>query len=79
MRRKKYDINMPIGKLTRADDRLPPPEELMLPERTVKVTLRLSEDSIKFFKGYAHKYHTKYQKVIRRLLDTYAQRFAMPH
>lgn len=67
---------MPIGKITRVKDFLPPPEELMAYERTVKVTLRLSENSIKFFKQYAQKYHTKYQKVIRRLIDTYAKRFA---
>lgn len=67
---------MPIGKLTRVDDMLPPPEKLMATERTVKVTLRLSESSIKFFKEYAGKYHTKYQRVIRRLIDTYANRFA---
>lgn len=68
---------MPIGKLERVRDMLPPPEELMVDERTVKVTLRLSENSIKFFKRYANKYHTKYQKVIRRLVDTYVERFAM--
>lgn len=76
MKKKMIDPNMPVGKLTRVKDFLPPPEELMIPERTVKVTLRLSEASIHFFKDYAHKYHTKYQKVIRQLVDTYAKRFA---
>lgn len=76
MKKNKFDLDMPIGKITRVKDFLPPPEELMIPERTVKVTLRLSEDSIKFFKHYAQKYHTKYQKVIRKLIDTYADHFA---
>ena len=76
MKKNKFDLNMPIGKLTRVEDTLPSPEELMAPERTIKVTLRLSEASIRFFKDYANKYHTKYQKVIRRLVDTYAKRFA---
>jgi uncharacterized protein (DUF4415 family) len=71
----KKDKLMPIGKLTRVKDTLPPPEALIIPERTVKVTLRLSEDSIKFFKHYANKYHTKYQAMIRRVVDAYAQRF----
>jgi predicted DNA binding CopG/RHH family protein len=57
---------------------LPPPEELMAHDKTVKVTLRLSESSIRFFKQYAQKYHTKYQKVIRKLVDVYADQFAMP-
>lgn len=67
---------MPIGKITRVKDFLPSPEELMIPEKTVKVTLRLSEDSVKFFKHYAQKYHTKYQRVIRKLIDTYADHYA---
>jgi len=79
MKKNKFDLDMPSGKLIRVKDFLPPPEELMVSERTVKVTLRLSEDSIKFFKEYARKYHTKYQKAIRRLVDIYANRFAMPH
>ena len=67
---------MPVGALARVQDMLPPPEELMGSDKTVKVTLRLSESSLKFFKQYAAKYHTKYQKVIRRLIDAYAERFA---
>jgi len=72
-------IDMPVGKLTRVKDTLPSPEELMVGDKTVKVTLRLSESSLKFFKQYAQKYHTKYQKVIRKLIDVYAERFALPH
>ena len=68
---------MPVGSLTRIKDTLPPPSELMAHEKTVKVTLRLSESSLRFFKQYARKYHTKYQKVIRRLIDVYAERFAV--
>ena len=76
MKRTDRDTDMPAGKLARVKDMLPPPAELMASEKTVKVTLRLSESSIKFFKQYAQKYHTKYQKVIRRLVDVYAERFA---
>ena len=76
MKKKVIDPNMPAGKLTRVKDFLPPTSELMIPQRTVKVTLRLSEDSIRFFKHYAQKYHTKYQKVIRKLIDTYADHYA---
>lgn len=69
---------MPLGKLKEVNDFLPTPEELMADEKMVKVTLRLSESSLKFFKQYADKYHTKYQKVIRKLVDTYAVRYAVP-
>jgi len=78
MKNNKRDFDMPVGKLKRVRDMMPPPEVLMASERTIKVTLRLSESSIKFFKEYAGRYHTKYQKVIRRLVDTYARRFASP-
>ena len=77
--RKSKTIDMPVGKLTRVKDVLPSPEELMVSEKTIKVTLRLSENSLRFFKQYAQKYHTKYQKVIRKLIDVYAERFALPH
>ena len=77
MKRKIPDINMPIGKLKEAKDVLPAPEELASSERTVKVTLRLSADSIKFFKCFAQKHHTKYQKLIRRLVDAYTEKFVM--
>jgi len=70
--KKKTDINKPIGKMTRIDDFLPTPEELAIPEKRVKVTISLSESSVNFFKREAKKYHTKYQKMIRNLLDKYA-------
>ena len=73
---KKIDKDMPIGNLSKANDFLPSPEELIFPERTVKVTLRLSESSIRFFKQQAKKHHTKYQKIVRLLLDKYADRYS---
>ena len=77
MKKRQIDPNMPIGKLRRVPDFLPPPEELMMPEPTVKITLRLSEDSIKTLKQYAHKYHTKYQRIIRNIVDAYARRYTI--
>jgi len=56
------------------DDFLPPPEKLILKEDTVKVTISLSRKSVDFFKGYAKKHKTPYQKMIRRLLDEYVSR-----
>jgi hypothetical protein len=76
MKRKKINIDKPIGKMVRVKDFLPPPEELILPEKPVKVTINLSESSVEFFKGLAKKHHTKYQKLIRSLLDKYAHRYS---
>ena len=73
----KIDPDMPIGKMTRVKDFLPPPEELVFPERkTIKVTISLSELSVEFFKQQAKKHHVKYQQMIRELLDKYVIRYS---
>ncbi|MFC1480432.1 CopG family transcriptional regulator [Candidatus Omnitrophota bacterium] len=75
MRKKTINTDKPIGEMTRIKDFLPPPEDLIVPERTVKVTILLSESSINSFKRFAKKHHTKYQKLIRNLLDKYAEKY----
>ncbi|MGW8258151.1 MAG: hypothetical protein ACWGMZ_11750 [Thermoguttaceae bacterium] len=57
------------------DDFLPPPEDLVLKEDTVKVTIGLSKPTVAFFKARAKENRTQYQKMIRRLLDLYASRY----
>jgi predicted DNA binding CopG/RHH family protein len=76
MKKKTEDLNMPIGKLTRVKDFLPPPAELVATEKTVKVTIALKKKSVEFFKHKAGQYHTKYQKMIRELLDKYAMQYS---
>ena len=66
--------NEPMGKLMVVSDFLPSPEELVLKDETVKVTISLSKTSVEFFKSEAKKYNTQYQKMIRRLLDEYTGR-----
>jgi len=65
--------NEDIGDLEVIQDFLPSPEELVFKDDSVKVTISLSKDSIDFFKQQAKKNNTKYQKMIRRLLDIYTQ------
>jgi len=76
MRKKMSDIDKPIGRLTRVNDFLPPPEKLVIPEDTTKVTISLKKSSVEFFKRVASKYHTKYQKMIRELVDRYATQYS---
>ena len=64
--------NEPIGKVKLVEDFLPSPEELVLKDETIKVTISLSKTSVDFFKKEAKKYNTQYQKMIRRLLDEYS-------
>lgn len=76
MRKKIIDINKPIGKMTLIDDFLPPPNELIIPEKTIKITISLSKASVDFFKRQAKQHHTKYQKMIRQIVDKYAARYS---
>lgn len=59
-------------------DFLPPPEELAFREEGVKVTIALSKKSVDFFKSEASKHHTQYQRMIRKLIDTYVESYAEP-
>jgi hypothetical protein len=52
---------------------VPSPAELAFREDGVKVTLALSKSSVEFFKSEASKHHTQYQRMIRRLLDSYVE------
>jgi hypothetical protein len=75
-RKKRIDDDMPIGKLTEVPNFLPPPDQLVFPEqRTVKVTIALKRSSVEFFKEQAKKHKSKYQQMIRELLDQYAMKF----
>jgi len=56
-------------------DFLPPPDQLAVTEEGVKVTISLSRRSVDFFKAAAERNQTSYQRMIRRLLDTYADRY----
>lgn len=61
-----------IGEVEVVRDFLPRPEDLVLKDDTVKVTINLSRSSLEFFKKIAKKNGSKYQKVIRNLLDSYS-------
>jgi hypothetical protein len=62
-----------LGRLRIVGDFLPPPEALAFREEGVKVTIALSKYSVEFFKREAQRHGTQYQRMIRRLLDSYAQ------
>jgi predicted DNA binding CopG/RHH family protein len=65
----------PKGDWKIVDDFLPPPDRLVLKEEQVKVTIALSRESVDFFKEEAKKRKIPYQKMIRRVIDLYADRF----
>ncbi len=64
--------NEPLGRLHVVEDILPPPGKLVFREDTEKVTIALSKRSVKFFKDEARLRGIQYQRMIRALLDRYA-------
>jgi hypothetical protein len=74
-RRIRYSAG-PIGRYKVIPDFLPSPEQLVKKETNVKVTINLRKDSVDFFKTVARKNNVQYQKVIRGLLNSYADTYA---
>jgi predicted DNA binding CopG/RHH family protein len=64
-----------MGELRVVKDFLPPPDQLILKDENVKVTIALKKSSIDFFKKEAKKQHTSYQKMIRQVIDWYASHY----
>lgn len=73
MKKKIVYTDEPLGDIEVITDFLPAPAELAFREEGVKVTLALSKTSVDFFKSEASKHQTQYQRMIRRLLDSYVQ------
>ena len=65
-----------IGRVRVIEDFLPAPADLEPREENVKVTLSLSRRSLDFFKREAKKRRVPYQRMIRALVDMYAERQA---
>lgn len=73
-RQPKY-TDEPIGKIKIVSDFLPSPKSLALKEKTVKITISLTKESVDFFKDQAEQHHTNYQKMIRQLLAEYSSHY----
>ena len=65
-----------IARMRVIPDFLPSPADLVPREENVKVTLSLSRRSLDFFKREAKKRRVPYQRMIRALVDQYAERQA---
>lgn len=69
------DIAEAIDQAEVVADFLPPPDQLVPREETVRVTLNLNKRSVDFFKVKARENGVPYQSMIRKVLDIYAQQF----
>jgi len=67
-----------LGDIELVEDFLPSPDQLAFREESVKVTISLSKSSVAFFKKKAEEHNTPYQKMIRRLLDSYVEKYQRP-
>ena len=63
-----------IGRVRVIADFLPAPADLVPREENVKVTLSLSRRSLDFFRREAKKRRVPYQRMIRALVDAYAEK-----
>jgi len=63
-----------IGRVKVVDDFLPSPDALVAREENVKVTLGLSRRSVEYFKRVAKARRVPYQRMIRALVDAYADK-----
>ena len=77
MKKKIIYTDEPLGNLEVIKDFLPSPKQLILREGKIKVTISLSKYSVDYFKAVAKDNNSKYQKMIRNVLDHYASQF--PH
>ena len=76
MKRTSEYTDEPLGRIRVIKDFLPPPDQLILKDEGVKVTISLSRRSVEFFKSHAKKSRIPYQRMIRRVLDEYAGHYS---
>lgn len=73
------DISDAISSAKIIQDFLPSPDELILKDKTKKITINLSEKSLSFFKNSAKKHHVSYQQMIKEVLDKYSDYYKLKH
>jgi hypothetical protein len=71
----KYTDEPMGGELRVVKDFLPPPDQLVLKEENVKITISLKKSSVQFFKREAQKHRTSYQRMIRQVIDWYTSHY----
>ena len=64
--------NVPLGKIDRSIKGMPHPIGLAPSQKKALVTMYLNKSTVDFFKKEANQCHTKYQRMMRAVLDRYA-------
>ena len=68
------DIADAISSSNKIEDFLPKPEELVLKEENIRITMNLTKRSVDFFKKKAIETGVPYQKMIKSLIDIYVKK-----
>ena len=69
------DVAEAIQQAEIIEDFLPAPDQLVLKEEMVKVTLNLNKSSVAFLKEKARKNGVPYQSMVRKILDLYTEHY----
>ena len=69
------EITDAIKSSIRIKDFLPPPEQLVKKEDTIRITINLNKQSVSFFKEKAKKQGVSYQNMIKSVLDYYVHEY----
>ena len=63
--------NIPVGKIDRTIKDMPYPIGLLPSEKKIRVSIYLNESTVRYFKKEADRYHAKYQRMMRAVLERY--------
>lgn len=75
IRNKPIEFEGTYGRMRLIKDDLPSPEKLVLRPLSNKITINLNQKTLRFFKAEADRLGGSYQRMIRNLLDHYAETF----
>lgn len=77
MKKKIKYTHEPIKLGRRVEDFLPSPAEMVLKEKSKRVTINLNEESLHIFQRVATRLGVPYQRLLRTVVDLYAHRYLM--
>ena len=67
--------NIPLGRIDRAVKNMPNPIGLLPQEKKILISVYLNESTVRFFKKEANRHHSKYQRMMRAVLERYKEAY----
>lgn len=75
MKKKIKYTDEPMRMGRRVEDFLPSPAEMVLKQKSRRVTINLNEASLRTFRKEANRLKVPYQRLLRTVVDLYAQHY----